>query len=312
MKMSAITQDTYPSRVNEHAQVIPRQDPVVYGDPAEQGGGSLTAEQLSEFDRKGFLCLPRFFSEEQVEACRAQLNRLGRSERVKSRPEAIVEPDSGSLRSLFAVNEISPFFGRVASDRRILSIVSQILGSQAYVHQGRVNLKPGFVGSGFYWHSDFETWHVEDGMPRMRCVSCSILLTDNNPHNGPLMLVPGSHRRYITCVGQAPDDHYKQSLRRQKFGTPDERNLTDLVEEGGIEAPTGPAGSMLLFDCNTMHGSASNISPYPRSNLFFVYNSVENRLEDPYSGQSPRPNFIANRDPDAVLTPTDVDYQSAR
>ncbi len=43
---------------------------------------------------------------------------------------------------------------------------------------------PGFTGSGFYWHSDFETWHAEDGMPSMRAVSCSIALTENFAYNG--------------------------------------------------------------------------------------------------------------------------------
>src|SRR5690606_39163792 len=156
------------------------------------------------------------------------------------------------------------------------------LDSEVYIHQSRVNLKPGFHGKEFYWHSDFETWHVEDGMPRMRAVSCSILLTPNTPYNGPLMLVPGSHKQYVACVGRTPEDHYTQSLRRQEFGVPDDDSLARLVEQGGIEAPTGPAGSLLLFDCNTMHGSSSNISPFPRSNLFFVYNSVENRVQAPY------------------------------
>jgi len=44
-----------------------------------------------------------------------------------------------------------------------------------------------------------------------------------------------------------------------------------------------------------MHGSNSNISPYPRSNVFMVYNSVDNRLEEPFSGQQPRPPYIAER-----------------
>ena len=47
-----------------------------------------------------------------------------------------------------------------------------------------------------------------------RALSCSILLTDNNAVNGRLMLIPGSHADFISCVGQTPDEHYKQSLRR--------------------------------------------------------------------------------------------------
>ena len=52
---------------------------------------------------------------------------------------------------------------------------------------------------------------------------------------------------------------------------------------------------MVFFDCNTMHGSNSNISPFARSNVFFVYNSVENALTRPYCGLKPRPEHIAAR-----------------
>ncbi len=65
-------------------------------------------------------------------------------------------------------------------------------------------LEPGFKGKGFNWHSDFETWHSEDGMPRMRCLSCSIVMTDNNEFNGPLMLIPSSQKYFIPCVGRTP------------------------------------------------------------------------------------------------------------
>lgn len=133
-------------------------------------------------------------------------------------------------------------------------------------------------------------------MPRMRAASISIALCENMPINGPLMLIPGSHKHYVTCVGETPEDHFKQSLRQQEIGVPDAASLTWLADQAGrIAAPVGPAGSMVLFDCNTMHGSNGNLTPYPRSNLFVVYNSIENALEAPFAGTRPRPSFIAAR-----------------
>src|SRR5690606_18676180 len=114
----------------------------------------------------------------------------------------------------------------------------QILGGEVYLHQSRANLKPGFKGKEFYWHSDFETWHTEDGMPRMRALSVSIALTENYPFNGPLMLIPGSHKTFVACVGRTPENHYKQSLKRQELGTPDRESLKRLADRGGIVAPT--------------------------------------------------------------------------
>jgi ectoine hydroxylase len=69
-----------------------------------------------------------------------------------------------------------------------------------------------------------------------------------------------------------------------------------LAAKHGIEQFTGPAGSALMFDSNSMHGSGSNITPFPRSNIFIVFNSVENSLVTPYSAPTPRPPFIASRD----------------
>ena len=57
----------------------------------------------------------------------------------------------------------------------------------------------------------------------------------------------------------------------------------------------GPAGSVTFFECNLMHGSNGNITPHPRRNVFFVYNSVENTLVEPFAAPSPRPTYIASR-----------------
>jgi ectoine hydroxylase len=296
------TDDPYPSRVRPEPEVLPRLDPVVYGD-AESG--PLPQQQLRRYEENGFLVLPGFFSDSVVAECQAELRRLSASPEICQRPEAILEPDNEELRSLFAVHQpdISPLFSRIAADPRIVGMAMQIVGGEVAIHQSRVNLKPGFAGQEFNWHSDFETWHVEDGMPHMRAVSCSIFLTENTPLNGPLMLIPRSHHSYLACVGETPDDHYRRSLRRQEYGVPDNDLLQHLYEEGGIEAAVGPPGTVVLFDCNTMHGSNSNITPLPRSNLFFVYNSTANPLVEPFCGKKPRPEFIAARTRVTPLTP---------
>lgn len=131
-------------------------------------------------------------------------------------------------------------------------------------------------------------------MPSMRALSCSLLLTGNNACNGPLMLVPGSHRQCSSCVGETPENNDKTSLKQQDFGTPDPVSLL-LVQQGGIQSMTGKAGSVVFFDCNTMQGSNSNISPWPRANVFTVYNSVDNALGAPRHGLAPRPEHIAAR-----------------
>jgi ectoine hydroxylase len=284
--------DEYPSRTGAGVKWIPRKDPVVYPNDDQ---GPLTGEQLDFYRENGYLFLESLFPEEDISRFRSELRSIWEHSRNARAPEIIREPESEEIRSVFAVHRDNDVFRGLSRHPLLVQAVRQILGSDVYIHQSRINFKPGFTGKEFYWHSDFETWHVEDGMPRMRALSCSLALEDNYPFNGPLMVIPGSHRHYVSCPGTTPEGNYKSSLRRQIYGVPDHESLTRLVQEGGIDMPAGKAGSLILFDCNIMHGSNSNITPLPRSNVFLVYNSTENRLAAPFSGQAPRPEYIAAR-----------------
>lgn len=292
-RTSMVANDVYPTRVEEVPSRLERKDPVVYSEWTPES--PLTEAQSSFYERKGYLFLEQFFSENELELWRNELNRLQESYSDSDAEHVIREPASREVRSVFAVHDNNDIFRALSKHPKLQAITSYLLGSDTYIHQSRINFKPGFTGKEFYWHSDFETWHAEDGMPAMRALSCSIALSDNYAYNGPLMVIPGSHKTFISCVGKTPDDHFKDSLRKQEYGVPDHDNLRIMAEEKGIHMPVGKAGSVLLFDCNLMHGSSSNISPFPRSNVFMVYNSVDNRLVNPYSGQKQRPEFIATR-----------------
>jgi ectoine hydroxylase len=285
--------DLYPTRKAGEPALLYRTDPVVYGGPDD---GPIDAETLASFDEKGFLTVEELLGAEEIERYRAELRRLSEDAAVLRDERTVTERGSDEIRSIFEVHKVSEVFAELVTDPRVVGRARQLLGSDVYVHQSRVNYKPGFKGKDFYWHSDFETWHAEDGMPRMRAVSISIALTENFVHNGGLMIMPGSHRTFVSCVGETPDDHYKESLRGQEIGTPDPDSLSILANKHGIDLFTGPAGSATMFDCNCMHGSNGNITPFPRSNVFIVFNSVENTCEEPFAAPSRRPEFIASRD----------------
>ena len=300
--MNTSIADLYVSRTERGSAIIARQEPTVYEDGTY--AKALTHEQVNRYERDGFLVLDELFSMEEVNALLAEIDRLGEDEGLSGREELITEPDSNALRSIFLVHKLSEKIAELVRDPRVLNVARQILGSEVYVHQSRANLKLGFKGKEFYWHSDFETWHVEDGMPSMRALSCSVLLTDNNACNGPLMLVPGSHKQFIACEGITPRNNYERSLKKQEVGVPDPLSLKLLVDNGGIHPVCAKAGSVVFFDCNTMHASSGNLSPWPRANVFTVYNSVENTLQDPKYGLDPRPEHIATREGFEVLRPS--------
>jgi ectoine hydroxylase len=290
-----LRQDPYPTRVSDQPELLERTDPVAWGTADD---GPLDAEQVDAFDREGVLLLEGVFDDDEVAGFKRRLDELSADPTVRADERTITELETEDVRSIFEIHRTDELFAKLSRDPRVADVARQLLASDVYIHQSRINVKPGFAGEGFWWHSDFETWHAEDGMPRMRCLSASVTLTDNFPINGPLMVIPGSQRTFVTTVGQTPDDHYKASLKKQEIGVPDHDSLRTLVDryDGEIRQLTGKAGSVVFFDCNIMHGSGSNISPFPRSNVFLVFNSVENAVEEPFAAASPRPAFIAARE----------------
>jgi ectoine hydroxylase len=291
--MGTRVEDSYPTRIAGEARSLERTDPTVWGSASD---GPMDAGTLAAHDSRGYSVVDGLLSPAEVQAYWQELVKLSSDEELKADERVITEKNFGEVRSIFEVHKISELIGELVADPRVLDRARQILGSEVYIHQSRVNYMPGFKGSGFYWHSDFETWHAEDGMPRPRAVSCSIALTDNYPFNGGLMVMPGSHRTFVQCVGETPDENYKSSLKEQEIGVPSEHEITKLAAEHGIDQFTGSAGSALWFDSNIMHGSGNNITPYPRSNIFMVFNSVQNALVEPFAAGKPRPTFIGSRD----------------
>ncbi|MGW0736191.1 ectoine hydroxylase [Streptomyces sp. NPDC002851] len=287
------TADLYPTRGADEV-LTERKDPVVWSEPGTEG--PFAAAELSAFDRDGFFQVDELVSENEVGTYQAELDRLVNDPTMRADERSIVEPKSQEVRSIFEVHKISEVFAKLAADPRVVGRARQILGSDVYIHQSRINVKPGFGASGFYWHSDFETWHAEDGLANMRTVSVSIALTENYAFNGSLLLMPGSHKTFLGCAGATPKDNYKRSLQMQDAGIPSDEALTKLSDEFGIAQWVGKAGSAVLFDCNTMHGSGDNITPFPRSNVFFVFNSVENTAVEPFAAPIRRPAYIGARD----------------
>jgi hypothetical protein len=54
------------------------------------------------------------------------------------------------------------------------------------------------------------------------------------------------------------------------------RLLKELVDDGGVVALTGPAGSAFFMHANTVHASNENISPLRRAIFYVVYNPLSN------------------------------------
>ena len=116
-------------------------------------------------------------------------------------------------------------------------------------------------------------------------MNIAVFLDEVMPINGPLMLIPRSQRH-----GTLEAKH-DTSTTSYPLWTLDDATVTSLVAEGGIVAPTGKPGGVLLFHGNLVHGSAPNITPYPRRIVYLTLNAVSNYIRQPT-----RADWIAHRD----------------
>eukprot|EP00164_Ancoracysta_twista_P000228 GFYU01000327.1.p1 GENE.GFYU01000327.1~~GFYU01000327.1.p1 ORF type:complete len:404 (+),score=106.71 GFYU01000327.1:326-1537(+) len=272
-----------------------RQEPVVFGETRE---GLLTEERANHYNERGWVLVPGLFDAEEITAMKNKVHEV-RETLPADDTRLVYEEGRPMVRSVFNVHRFVDMFSMLSREERILSVVSQILGEDVYVHQSRVNCQQGGVGNGFDWHSDFETWHYEDGMPRIRCLSAVVLMDDNYAFNGSLMIVPGSQNYFVGTYGETPADYWKTSLsmRDVQVGSTTNGDIAHFAQTRGmgIDVCEGTAGSVLFFDCNVLHGSNSNRTPFNRENVFFAYSGVSNRLGAPLDGIG-RPEMIATRD----------------
>lgn len=300
---------SYESRTDK-VGISSRPDPVVW--PSDQFvivPQPLAEAQLVDYEKNGFVRLKQLFRPDELTECIRELTDMeashhGDAQRVTEDSRVVTELGGRALRSLFAVHEdASSAVARCALSQRVVSCAQQILGGDVYVHQSRVNFQRAFQGNGFSWHSDFETWHAEDGMRLPRSLSAVIFLDRNCEVSGPLLVIPGSHRHFVACPGRQEGGHWETSLQSQAHGTPGERETSLLAEDGGVVACTGEAGDVLFFDCNLLHCSPCNRSPWHRRNLFVAFNAAENCLEAPFYSDRQRPEHVGHRLRCALVRP---------
>ena len=248
----------------------------------------LTEAQIRQFHEEGYLFLPDTFHPEEVAVLRDEAEHVY----AQQRPEVWREK-SGVPRTAFAAHLYNEAHGLLGKHPRMIRPVEQLFGEQVYMHQYKINAKASFTGDVWQWHQDYGTWARDDGMPEPRAMNIAVFLDEVMPINGPLMLVPRSHTAGILKA------EHDVTTTSYPLWTLDEETVTKLVDEGGIVAPTGKAGGLLLFHGNLVHGSAGNITPYPRKIVYLTLNAVSNSIRTPT-----RAEWIAHTDFSPIV-PTD-------
>ena len=241
---------------------------------------TLSRDEFERFETQGYLFFPGQFSPGEA----AVLANAAKTVFAMQREEVWRE-SSGVARTAFAAHTYNEAFRRLGRHPRLIEPVMQLVGGPVYMHQYKVNAKVAFDGEVWQWHQDFGTWHRDDEMPEPRAMNIAVFVDEVTAANGPLLLLPRSHRHGVFEAG------HDLETTSYPLWTLDRNTVARLAEVGGCVAPTGPAGSVILFSSLLVHASPPNISPMGRTIVYLSLCHVDNHIR-----RFKRPAWIAHRD----------------
>lgn len=237
----------------------------------------LTEDQCAGYHRDGYLFLPDFIPGEEISRARDELAGLCEL----SRQEVILENDGATVRSVMNPHVFSDLFARFVRHPALLGPVGQLLEREVYLFQIILNMKRPFGGDQWQWHQDYPTYLHDDEMPEPRAVNALVFFDDVIEFNGPLMIIPGSHKE---PAHESPVDDTTTSYPLRAI---DLAVVDRLARDRGIVAPKGRPGSVIFAHVNFVHGSGPNLSPWPRTLASATYNATDNK-----HGHSRRPDWV--------------------
>ena len=259
----------------------------------------LTTEQRKRFDEDGYLFFPGLFSQKEIQYLVTAVPKL-----YEHREEYNVrEKGSDAVRTNFAAHLYSKPFAKLAHHPRMIKPVEDLLQESLYMHQFKINGKMAFEGDVWQWHQDYGTWVNDDLMPSAHAMNVAIFLDEVTEFNGPLLFIPGSHKKGVIKAG------HDLTTTSYPLWTIDNNLIKELVDraggnKGGIVSPKGPAGSMIVFHSCLVHASSNNLSPFNRISVYLSLCAVSNHIR-----RFKRKEYIAHRNfapikclPDDCLT----------
>lgn len=251
----------------------------------------LTPEQTQTFERDGIVAVENLFSADEIDRLAFALEEV----KAARPPGAVAQKSGDALRLIYGAHMFHPLYAQLARHPRWVEPAKTLLDTDVYIHQMRINTKAPFDGEGWWWHQDFATWHYEDGMPAPQALMIGILMDDCDACNGPLQIIPGSHR-HGHINDNAPD---RDASGYTVMDLPRE-TIAGMVKDGGMRALTGKAGTAFFMHCNLVHGSSTNISPGERTIIYINVNAVSNAITKPV-----RAAHFANTDFSAIKSLAD-------
>lgn len=162
-------------------------------------------------------------------------------------------PDDPRVRRLKEPVDCDPFYWELLRSPGVINPVRQLIGPNLRLHGSKLNMKFAQYGAAVEWHQDWAFYpHTNDDL-----LAVGIMLDDVVMENGPLLVLPNSHR------GPIHNHHH------QGYFTGAVNLETDQPDLSAAVPLTGKAGSMTVHHVRALHGSALNTSARPRRILFY-------------------------------------------
>jgi ectoine hydroxylase-related dioxygenase (phytanoyl-CoA dioxygenase family) len=166
-------------------------------------------------------------------------------------------PEKPRLRRLKDPIKQHPVYDQALRHQSILDIVEQLIGPGIRTNGNKLNMKSAGFGSAVEWHQDIAFYpHTNDDI-----LAVGIAIDDMMMENGPLMIIPGSHKGPIYSHHQ--DGGFVGAVTGAEF---------ELAQAVPIELR---AGGISIHHARALHASAPNVSNRPRRLLLFQYCSAD-------------------------------------
>ena len=220
---------------------------------------ALTTDQIEQYQKNGYLLIQQALLPEQLSALQQVTQQFIADSRDVIENNAVYDLDADHSSDNPRLNRIKTphlqhaVYWDVLRSERLLSYLKPLLGENIRLHNSKLNTKAGQGGAAVQWHQDWSFYpHTNDDL-----LAIGIMLSDVTENDGPLQVVPGSHRRDVL-----PHDHGGTFCGAVDPAHPEAR-LDEAV------TLTGKAGDMSIHHVRTLHGSAPNVSDSPRLLLLY-------------------------------------------
>lgn len=234
---------------------------------------SLTAAQRASWDDNGYFVVPAFAAPAVLTAMIDRIVDLARRiDEGEHRPDLLISPEAlladaptaeGRLSKIFRVMRGEDVFREFATDPRLLTILAEIIGDDFDCFLSQFIFKqPGALGQP--WHQD--EWYFRMDPPTQ--VGVWLACTDATPDNGPLWVVPGSHRELVH-ENVVEDPRPGANLGYVEIQGADTSNEQQMLMN---------AGDLLVFDSHLRHRSTDNTSDGMRAAMVYHYSPADTTI----------------------------------